>query len=68
MRGAVYARVSTTPVPPEYSIKGLTCAFAGTLDVVLVSLPGAAQDRLLAHEPGAQPGRPGVPQRPGEGC
>ena len=34
----------------------------------LVSLPSAAQDRLLAHVPGARPGRPGVPRRPGEGC
>jgi thiol-disulfide isomerase/thioredoxin len=44
------------PVPLEYSIEWLTCAFASRLDVVLVSLPGA------------QPGRPGVPRRPGEGC
>jgi hypothetical protein len=55
-------------VPLEYSIEWLTCAFASRLDVVLVGLPGAAQDRLFAHVPGAQPGRPGVPRRPGEGC
>ena len=59
---------TTEPVPLEYSIEWLTCAFASRLDVVLVSLPGAAQDRLLAHVPGAQPGRPGVPRPPGEGC
>ncbi len=33
------------PVPLEYSIERLTCAFASRLDMVLVSLPGAAQDR-----------------------
>ena len=56
------------PVPLEYSIIWLACAFASRRDVVLVSLPGAAQDRLRAHVPGAQPGRPGVPRGPGEGC
>ena len=30
------------PVPLEYSIESLTCAFASRRDVVLVSLPGAA--------------------------
>src|ERR1017187_1416837 len=45
------------PVPLEYSIEWLTCAFASRLDVVLVSLPGAAQDRLPAHVPDALPGR-----------
>ena len=39
------------PVPLEYSIEWLTCAFASRSDVALVSLPGAAQDRLLAHMP-----------------
>jgi hypothetical protein len=56
------------PVPLEYSIEWLTCALASRLDVVLVSLPGAAQDRLPAHVPGTRPGRPSVPGRPGEGC
>ena len=56
------------PVPLEYSIGSLTCAFASRPDVVMISLPGAAQDRLRAYVPGAQPGRPGVPRRPGEGC
>src|SRR6516225_3279249 len=37
------------PVPLEYSIQWLSCAFAGRRDAVLVSLPGAAQDRLRAH-------------------
>src|SRR5215472_7444763 len=41
-----------TPVPLEYPIEWLTCAFAIRRDVVLVSLPGAAQDRLFAHAPG----------------
>src|ERR1019366_6104685 len=55
-------------VPLEYSIEWLTCAFVSRLDVVLVGLPGAAQDRLLARVPGTRPGGPGVPRRPGEGC
>ena len=61
-------RGSYLPVPLEYSIEWLTCASASRLDVMLVSLPGAAQDRLPAHVPGTQPGRPGVPRWPGEGC
>ena len=56
------------PVPLEYSIEWLTCAFANRLDVVMVSLADAAQDRVLAYMQGALPGRPGVPRRPGEGC
>jgi hypothetical protein len=32
------------PVPLEYLIEWLTCAFVSRPDVVLVSLPGAAQD------------------------
>src|SRR5450759_870126 len=56
------------PVPLEYSIEWLTCAIASRLDVVMVGLPGAAQDRLPAHVPGTRPGRPGVPRGPGEGC
>jgi hypothetical protein len=55
-RAAYYA------VPLEYSIEWLTCAFASRLDVVLVSLPGAAQDRLRAYVPGARPGRRCVPR------
>jgi hypothetical protein len=39
------------PVPLGYSIEWLTCAFASRSDVALVSLPGAAQDRLRAHMP-----------------
>jgi hypothetical protein len=50
-------------VPLEYSIEWLTCAIASRLDVVMVGLPGASQDRLPAHVPGARPGRPGLPQR-----
>src|SRR5208282_2922854 len=46
------------PVPLEYSIERLTCAFASRLDAVMVRLPGAAQDRLLAYVPGTQPGPP----------
>jgi hypothetical protein len=34
------------PVPLEYSIEWLTCAIASRLDVVMVGLLGAAQDRL----------------------
>jgi hypothetical protein len=36
-------------VPLEYSIEWLTCAFGSRLDVVMVSLPGAAKDRLRAY-------------------
>jgi hypothetical protein len=36
--------------------------FAGMTGAVMVGLPGAAQDRLPADVPGAQPGRPGVPE------
>jgi DNA-binding HxlR family transcriptional regulator len=53
--------LAALPVPLEYSIKWVTCTFASRCDVRLVSLPGAAQDRLLAHVPGARPGRPDVP-------
>jgi hypothetical protein len=42
---------SNHPVPLGYSIEWLTCAFASRSDVALVSLPGAAQDRLRAHMP-----------------
>jgi len=35
-------------------IEWLTYAFVSRLDVVLVSLPGAAQDRLPAHVPGTR--------------
>jgi hypothetical protein len=55
-------------VPLEYSIEGPICASASRRGVGLVSLPGAAQDRVLAHVPGAQLGRPVVPRRLGEGC
>ena len=41
-------RMLASPIPLEYSIEWLTCAFASRLDVVLVSLPDAAQDRLPA--------------------
>jgi len=59
-----YARSTAllVAVPLEYSISSLTCAFASRLDVVMVSLPGAAQERLRAYVPGAQPGCPGVPR------
>jgi len=40
------------PVPLEYSIGWLTRAIGSRLDVVMVGLPGAAQDRLSAHVPG----------------
>jgi len=33
-------------VPLEYSIVSLTCAVTSRFDAVMVSLPGAAQDRL----------------------
>jgi len=46
------ARAGAGPVPIEYSIGWLTCAFASRRNVMLASLPGAAQDRLLAHVPG----------------
>ena len=36
------------PVPLEYSIGWLTCAFASRLGAVMVGWPGAAQDRLPA--------------------
>jgi hypothetical protein len=39
----------SAPASLEYSIGSLTCAFASSLDVVMVSLPGAAQERLRAH-------------------
>jgi hypothetical protein len=45
------------PVPLEYSIVWLTCVFASRLDVVLVSLPGAAQDRLRSGGTGGRRGR-----------
>jgi len=35
--------------PLEYSIEWLTCAIASRLDVVMVGLPGAPQDRLPAQ-------------------
>jgi len=37
--------------PLEYSIEWLTCAFASMCDVMLVSLPGAVEDRLRAYVP-----------------
>jgi hypothetical protein len=49
-------------VPLEYSVEWLTCASASRRGVVLVSLPGAAQDRLLADVPGIRPG----PARPAQ--
>jgi hypothetical protein len=49
-------------VPLEYSIEWLTCAFASMRDAMLVSLPGAVEDRLRGYVPGAQSGRPGVPR------
>jgi hypothetical protein len=55
-------RWTTERALPEYSIESLTCNFADRFDVVMVGLPGAAQDRLLAHMPGARHGRPGVPR------
>jgi hypothetical protein len=58
---AAFAARSRTPVPLEYSIEWVTCTFASRRDVSLVSLLGAAQDRLLAHVPGTRPGRPDVP-------
>ena len=42
-------RVLFQRVPLEYSIKWLTCAFVSWLDLMVVSLPGAVQDRLLAQ-------------------
>src|SRR4029077_20561426 len=56
------------PVPLEYSIGCVTCTVAGVMGAMVVGLPGAAQDRLPADVPGARPGRPGVPRRPGERC
>jgi hypothetical protein len=41
-------RMEYQPVPLEYSIGSLTCAFASRLDVVMVSLPGAAHVYVLA--------------------
>jgi hypothetical protein len=40
------------PVPLEYSIERLACAFASSQDAVMVGWPGAAQDRLPAGLPG----------------
>ena len=54
--------VPQSPVPLEYSIAWLTCAFASTSGVVMVGLAGAAQGHVLAYVPGARPGRPGVPR------
>jgi hypothetical protein len=48
------------PVPLEYSIERLACAFAGSQDAVMVGWPCAAQDRLPAGLPGTRPGCPGV--------
>jgi hypothetical protein len=45
------AREIVKPVSLEYSIEWLTCAFASRLDVVMIGLAGAAQDRLLAYVP-----------------
>jgi hypothetical protein len=69
--GALWANgpgLRVSPVPLEYSIEWLTCAIASGLDVVMVGLPSAAQDRLPAHVPGTRPSRRGVPRRPGEEC
>src|SRR5271154_1830699 len=55
-------RMSFSPLPLEYSIDWLTCAFASTLGVVMVGLAGAAQDHVLAYVPGARLGRTGVPR------
>src|SRR5258708_32864355 len=50
------------PVPIEYSIARLTCAFASSRGAVMVGWPGAAQDRLPAISPGTGPGGPDIPQ------
>jgi hypothetical protein len=63
-----WAAAMADPVPLEYSIGRVTCTVANVMSAVMVGLPGAAQDRLHADMPGTQPGRPGVPRRPGEGC
>jgi hypothetical protein len=49
--GAIVRDALADAVPLEYSIEWLTCAIASRLDVVMVGLPGAAQDRLPAHVP-----------------
>ena len=56
--------------PARYSIEWLTCAFASRLDIVYwLSLPGAAQDRLLAqHCRVPRPAHPQHSRPPGEGC
>jgi CO dehydrogenase maturation factor len=47
---------------------GSPALFAVMMGAVVVGLRGAAQDRLHVDVPGAWPGRPGVPLRPGQGC
>jgi hypothetical protein len=56
------------PVPLEYSIAWLTCAFASSQDAVMVGWPGATQDRLPASPPDIRPRCPSAPQGLGEGC
>jgi hypothetical protein len=49
------------PVPLEYSIAWLTCAFASGQGAVMVGWPGATQDRLPASSPDTRPRCPGAP-------
>jgi hypothetical protein len=56
------------PVPLEYSIAWLTCAFASGQGAVMLGWPGATQDRLPASSPDTRPRCPDGPQGLGEGC
>src|ERR1019366_2666485 len=49
------------PVPLEYSIAWLTCAFASGQGAVVGGWPGATQDRLPAGSPDTRPRCPGAP-------
>jgi hypothetical protein len=55
------------PVPPEYSIVGLTCCSGCRPDAVMVGWPGASEDLLPADALVIRAACTGVPRRPGEG-
>ena len=67
-KGCQPAGAGLAPVPLEYSIVSLTRIIASRINVVMVCLPGAAQDRLPASSPATEPRCPGVPRGPGEAC
>jgi hypothetical protein len=50
-KGCQPAGAGLAPVPLEYSIVSLTRVIASRINVVMVCLPGAAQDRSLIGDP-----------------